>query len=90
MLAKQLDPFTPNDIMNIDNRNAYVKLLVNGRPAKPFNIETLPPPTGSREHLEALKDLSFLKFGRDRAEIEADIAEKYSKKPEPVVTNKPI
>ena len=41
------------------------------------------------EHLEKLKELSYLKFGRDKAEIEADIMEKYSKKPEPVAT-KPV
>jgi hypothetical protein len=87
-LAKQLEPFTPADIMNIDNRNAYVKLLVNGRPVAPFNIETLPPPVSPKDHVEKLKELSFLKFGRNRAEIEADIMEKYSKKPEVVV--KPI
>ncbi len=88
-LAKQFEPFLAADIMNIDNRNAYVKLLVDGRPVKPFNIETLPPPVNSKDHLDALKELSFLKFGRDRAEIEADIAEKYSKKPEPIVA-KPV
>jgi hypothetical protein len=30
--------------MNIENRNAYVKILVHGRPVTPFNIECLPPP----------------------------------------------
>ena len=84
-LAKQFDPvFTAADIMNIDNRNAYVKLLVEGRPVKPFNLETLAPIPTDKAHLEALKELSFLRFGRDRAEIEADIMQKYAKKPEPV------
>ncbi|HAO64651.1 TPA: hypothetical protein DCQ44_01580 [Candidatus Taylorbacteria bacterium] len=85
-LEKQFAPvFTAADIMNIDNHNAYVKLLVNGRPEKPFNIETLPVPPTSKEHLEALKELSFLKFGRDRAEIEADIMARFAKKVEPMV-----
>jgi hypothetical protein len=89
-LAKQLDPFTLNDIMNIDNRNAYVKLLVQGRPVNSFNIETLAPAPHSKDHLESLKELSSLKFGRDRAEVEAIISEKYSKKSEaPIVGDKP-
>ena len=89
-LVKQFDPvFTAADLMNVDNRVAYVKLLVEGRPVKPFNMELMPRPQNSTEHLEKLKELSYLKFGRDKAEIEADIMEKYSKKPEPVAT-KPV
>ena len=87
-LVKQFDPvFTANDLMNIDNRNAYMKLLVDGRPVKPFNMEIMPRPQNPTDHIEKLKELSFLKFGRERAEIEADIAEKYKK---PEVPIKPI
>lgn len=77
-LEKQFAPvFTARDIMNLDNRNAYLKLLVHGRPVKPFNIETLPPPAGQPEILEKLKELSYLKFGRSREEVEAEILQKY-------------
>ena len=79
-LAKQLEPvFTEQDLLNLDNRNAYLKLLVNGRPVKPFSLETLPPPEGQRENIEKLKELSFLKFGRLREEVEGEIAAKYKK-----------
>lgn len=79
-LAKQLEPvFTEHDIVNLDNRNAYLKLLVNGRPVKPFNIETLAPPPGNKDNIEKLKELSYLKFGRDRAEVEGEIMKKYQK-----------
>jgi hypothetical protein len=81
-LEKQFAPvFTARDIINIENRNAYLKILVNGKPVKPFNIETLPPPAGKTTHLEALKELSYLKFGKDRAIVEAEIMEKYKKAP---------
>jgi hypothetical protein len=77
-LQKQLSPvFTASDIINLDNRNAYLKLLVNGRPVKPFNIETMAPPQGNLEVIEKLKELSYLKFGRPRAEVEAEIMKKY-------------
>ncbi|MES2214294.1 MAG: TraM recognition domain-containing protein [Patescibacteria group bacterium] len=79
-LSKQFEPvFTANDIVNIDNRNAYIKMLVDGRPVKPFNIETLPPPQGHPDQIETIKRLSFGKYGGDRNEIEARILEKYKK-----------
>ena len=56
-----------------------MKLLVNGRPVKPFSLETLPPPEGKRENIEKLKELSFLKFGRPKEEVEAEILAKYKK-----------
>ena len=79
-LAKQLEPvFTEHDIVNLDNRNAYLKLLVNGRPVKPFNIETMAPPLGNKANVEKLKELSYLKFGRERSEVEGEIMKKYAK-----------
>ncbi|MDP3953396.1 MAG: type IV secretion system DNA-binding domain-containing protein [bacterium] len=39
-LEKQFLPvFTKEDLMNIDNFNAYVKLLINGQTSKPFNMK---------------------------------------------------
>ncbi len=79
-LEKQFSPeFSAKDIMNIDNRNAIVKMLVSGRPAKAFNIRTLPPPVGKPETIESLKQLSYLTYGGDRSEIEAHILKKYKK-----------
>ena len=77
-LEKQLAPtFTAKDIINVENRQAYLKLLVNGRPVTPFNVETLPPPPGDRLKLDALKQLSYIKYGRDRALVEKEIMAKY-------------
>lgn len=78
-LEKQFSPvFTAKDIMSIDNRNAYLKMLANGRPVKPFNIETLPPPQGNRDVVESVKQLSYLKYGKKRDLVEADVMKKYS------------
>jgi len=78
-LEKQFSPvFTAKDIMSIDNRNAYLKMLANGRPVKPFNIETLPPPQGNKDVVESVKQLSYLKFGKERSLVEAEIMKKYS------------
>ena len=69
--------FTASDIMKLDNYNAYVSLLVNGQPTKPFNIKTLPPVNGTPELVESIKQLSYLKFGRLREEVEDEIMAKY-------------
>ena len=79
-LKSQFEPvFTPSDIMNLDNYNAYLKLLVNGRPAKPFSIETLSGAKGDRAIIEHMKGESYSRYGRDRAEVETEIMAKYRK-----------
>jgi len=76
-VAKQFEPvFGISDLINIDNFNAYVKLLINNQPAPPFNIKTLPPLTGNPEIVGVLKELSRLKYGRDRQEVEEEIFER--------------
>ena len=66
-LIKQFEPiFTKNDLINIDNFNAYVKLLISGQTSKPFNIQTLPAPRGNSELRERLKELSRNKYGLNR------------------------
>lgn len=78
VLKNQFAPtFSPNDLINIDNRNAYMRLLVNGKPAKPFNMEVPPPPVGDREQVEKLKEISYQKLGKPRDEVEKFILEKY-------------
>jgi len=73
-LAKQFSPiFNENDLMNIDNFNAYAKILINGQTSKPFNIKTVAPEAGNPEAGECLKELSRQKYGRDRQEVENEI-----------------
>ena len=77
-LEKELDPvFKAPDIMKIDNYNCYIKMLSGGIPQKPFNMATLPPPKGNPAQIEDLKQLSYNKYGRDRAEVEAEISRKW-------------
>ncbi|MBI3046639.1 MAG: type IV secretion system DNA-binding domain-containing protein [Candidatus Harrisonbacteria bacterium] len=66
-LIKQFEPiFTKNDLINIDNFNAYVKLLINGETAKPFNIQTLPSPRGDTNLKNEIKELSRNTYGMQR------------------------
>ncbi len=75
-LVKQFEPtFGQNDLMNIDNLNAYAKILINGETSKPFNIKigTQSWHSGSRELAEKLKEYSRAKYGQDRHVIEDEI-----------------
>ncbi|MDO8504707.1 MAG: type IV secretion system DNA-binding domain-containing protein, partial [Candidatus Liptonbacteria bacterium] len=73
-LVKQFDPvFDVNDLINIQNFNAYAKILVNGQPAKPFNFMIPKPTQGDRIQVDRLKEFSRAKYGMDREKIEAEI-----------------
>lgn len=78
-LEKQFGPtFTAQDLMNIDNRKALVKMLVNGRPERPFSLETLPTPPKTDDVADQLSEMSRLKYGRNREEVEKEILAKYT------------
>ena len=78
-LEKQFTPlFTQTDIANLDNFNAYLRLLSGGRPIKPFNIKILPTEKGNLEQINKLKELSELTFGTSRSEIDDQIMKKFN------------
>ena len=78
-LEKQFTPvFTQTDIANLDNFNAYIRLLAGGRPTKPFNVRIEKPSKGSPEQVDKLKELSSLVYGRPRAEVESEVMKKYA------------
>ena len=73
--------FTPQDLMNIDNLNCYINLLINGQTARPFNMRLETERVfgqGSAEWAGQLKDYSYQRFGRPRAEVEAELQNKYN------------
>jgi hypothetical protein len=80
VFGKTFEPtFTPKDIVKLDNLNCYIKMLVGGIPAKPFNSRTPFPPKGNPEIAEKIKELSYLKYGKDRAIVEEEIMSRYRK-----------
>ncbi len=77
-LEKQFAPvFDASDLMNIDNRNAIVKMLVRGRPERAFTIETMSPEPRNTARVEALKALSYERYGRQKADVDAEIRASY-------------
>lgn len=77
-LAKQFEPvFGETDLLNLDNRNCYMKLLAGGKPVRPFSMETISPMKGDVSIVEKLKELSYLTYGKERDLIEEEIQMKY-------------
>jgi len=71
--------FSSQDLINIDNLNAYVSLLINGQTTRPFNIKLETERVfgaGSSEMADAVKQMSRLKYGRPREEVELEIRER--------------
>lgn len=81
-LEHQFKPtFEANDLMNVPNHTAYVRILANGTPTKPFSITTKPPRETDLARVAALIEQSYARYGRPRAAVEAEIMARYQKEP---------
>jgi len=77
-LEKQFAPtFTAPDLENLPNYNSVLSLLVGGKPARPFTIETLPPGPKDFARVEEIKELSYKTYGKNREDVEAEIRRKF-------------
>lgn len=78
-LETQFHPsFTAADIIKIENYHAYVKMLSNGSPVRPFDIVAYPPEKGSHANIEMLKELSYVTYGRPKDEVQEEIMRKFT------------
>lgn len=68
-MAKEMSPvFSEQDLVNMDKYKAVMKLSIDTQPSKPFSIIPTNPylEEGDKQTGEAIKQLSRLKYGRDR------------------------
>jgi hypothetical protein len=75
-MAKEMAPvFSDQDLINIDKYKAVMKLSIDTQPSRPFSIIPVNPYTeeGDKEAAEAYKQLSRLKYGRDREFVDREI-----------------
>jgi hypothetical protein len=81
-ITKYFQPtFDADDLLRVPNRNGIVRTLIGGVPTQPFSMAMLPPLGSPNPKLaDALKQLSAAKFGRPRAEVEAEIFERMATK----------
>jgi hypothetical protein len=79
-MVKQFAPvFDVSDLVNIPNYHAVMRLMIGGLPSQPFTIRDSAPLSGANPELGlAIKQLSAAKFGRSRAQVEADILDRLS------------
>ncbi len=76
-IAKEFAPiFNEYDVLNVEKYTAYIKLLIDNTASRAFNMQTIPPQKGDAELAEAMKQLSRLKYGRDRRIVEAEILDR--------------
>lgn len=77
-LVKYFEPvFNESDLINIDNRHAYAKLLINGATTTPFNIATEDSPLSSLDEAEKLRELNRQKYAKPKNEVEFIINKRF-------------
>ncbi len=71
-MAKEFPDITQQDLVNLTFANTYAKLLIDGTPSRPFSMRTVKSDTQRHTELaEAIRQLSRLKYGKDRTAVEA-------------------
>jgi hypothetical protein len=77
IIAKQMAPVvSAYDLVNMPKYTCYIKLLIdNGNPPA-FNFNPIKPERGNLELAEAIKQLSRLKYGRDRQIVENEVMQR--------------
>ena len=77
ILAKEFAPtFGSQDLIKPPKYHWYTKLIVDTNPTKPFLMGAPPPEEGNEELAKSIKELSRLKYGRDREIVEEEILER--------------
>ncbi len=71
--------FSEPDLLNIERFHAYVKTVVEGQPVTPFSLDTTKDlkkeeAQASERVAEIIKEMSRLKYGAPRQEVENEIA----------------
>lgn len=77
----QQPAFSEGDLINIERFNAYMKTIVNSEPVPNFSVNMVRDISTEKKMenpkvSEAIKQLSRLKYGRERTVIEAEIVQR--------------
>lgn len=76
-LQKQFDPvFSSKDLTSQDNFHFYIRLMINGKMSKPFDVKTFAPSDSNSELAKRIKEYYMLKNGLDRKMVDSQIMEK--------------
>ncbi len=79
-MSKQFEPvFTQQDLINIENYNAAIRLIINGIPSRPFNIIGFPQIGVADQSVgKAIRELARLKYGRPREIVNREVLARMS------------
>lgn len=75
-LERQFTPvFSKDDLRNIENQNAYIKLMVDGKYPSPFSLRTTFKkwPEGNKKMKDLIIQISRNVYGRDHVIVEENI-----------------
>jgi hypothetical protein len=84
-LAKEFAPvFSEYDLLNAPKQSCFIKLLIDNANPPGFNMDTfshdkLPVASKNSELAQAIKELSRLKYGKDRELVEMEVQERITK-----------
>ena len=77
LMARQFAPvFNEYDLINIPKYNTYLKLLIDNQNPPAFNLKTISPAAGDKSMVQKVRELSRLKYGRDRQVVENEIIQR--------------
>ena len=85
LMEKAFQPvFNAEDLHKIPNHEAVTTVLMFGLPTTPFTLKLLPPLGESSEELmQRMRTYALSRYGRPRAEVEAEIEERLAAHEEP-------
>jgi hypothetical protein len=81
VIAEQLGgDVNPHDLMALPKYTAYLRLLIDGMPSRPFSIQTLPLPrtNNARNHSDVIRRVSRHRYARPATEVEAEIRKAFA------------
>lgn len=83
-LAKEFAPvFSADDMINLNVRDMYIKMSVDGRVTQPFSGRTIDVLKPTFDYSVEIVDNSRMKYGRNRTQVENEI-DRWTKSTEPV------
>jgi len=76
-LEKEMAPtFSAFDLVNVEAYTWNTKILIDNGTTKPFNMNANPPTEGDETLVDAIRQLSRLKYGRDADIVNAEISQR--------------
>lgn len=72
------DVFSIQDLQNIENYRAHLRILANGVPQSPFTLAAQAMGPGNEAQIDDLRTLSYLTYAKDRARVDERIMQRLS------------